>query len=125
MKRFFAVFVCVLLLLVTVGCKSNVALYSYESGSYYLEGDYEQYARPYFRLYPEDMGFALGNGESSSWEAHGSYEIRDGELIATINEMTMVFEIESKRTLVIKQIENDILGGYSVGEKFVFNKDRR
>lgn len=101
MKRFFILTFCLLFLLAFVGCNSSKSEEKLISGTYYMQGDFDEGLTPYVSLSLEDGGFAMGAGSTVSFQAQGSFSIEGNSLVATTQISTFVFEIKDSKTLIL------------------------
>lgn len=96
MKRIFAILVCSFLIFALCACENT----SLPSGNYYLDGDYETGATPYIHLDTENKLYSYSQGDVFSSSLNGTYEIKDGHLIATLGTSIYEYEIKDENTLV-------------------------
>ena len=101
MKRIAVLALCIALLGVFAGCGSGNVEIELKDGTYFLDGDYQEFLTPYLWLHPEDQTFHHGAGTIFSYAERGSYVIEGNQLIATSQNTIIVFEIQDENTLVV------------------------
>lgn len=125
MKRLTLFISCLLFLFACAGCHSNNYDEVLNSGNYYIVGDYEEHLTPYLWLNTEDNTFYLGPGSIVSYAENGSFDVKDGKVIAISQSTTFVFEIKDSKTLIL--IDNGDNEFFKLPEnaEFVFCEDIR
>ena len=101
MKRIFIFALCLIHVLLFVGCNSVETEENLTSGTYYMVGDFEEGLTPYVSLSLEDGGFAMGAGSVVSFQAQGSFSVEGNSLVAKTQISTFVFEIKDSKTLIL------------------------
>ena len=95
-------------ILLFTGCNSNLSKNSdipvLLTGSYEAVGDYEETKTPYFYINIEKKEFLFAPGSWVSYAVPGTYEVKNGEIIATSPKTTYIFKIIDAKTL--KLIDN-------------------
>lgn len=124
-KKIVVLAISILLLTIMFGCVTADEEIVLSSGGYYAVGDYETYMTPYLQLNIEEETFFMGAGAVISYAEHGSFEIKNGRLIATSQSTTFIFEIKDGHTLVLT--DNGANEYFQVPKNtvFVFRKDLR
>ena len=129
MKRVILFITCAFFLFAAAGCLANNSddTLSYDtlsSGMYYIVGNYEEYWTPYVYVNTEDNTFRLGEGSMFSYALPGSFEIVDGKIVTTSDNMTFVFEIKDSKTLILVD-RGDNPFNLPENSKFVFCEEIR
>ena len=101
MKRIIGCLICIVVALSFVGCNSIKTEEDLISGTYYMDGDFEEGLTPYVYLSVENSDFSMGAGSVVSFAANGSFTIEGNTLIADTQIATFVFKIENSKTLVL------------------------
>lgn len=130
MKRFKLLALCIAVILTMAGCGSPQPEVTLFDGDYECVGDYDEMLTPYLWLNTGDQSFSLGMGKIVSYAERGSYEIKDGKLIAAGQNQTYVFEIKDARTLVLSDAGSGGSGDSPAAQPhenavFVFSGDGR
>ena len=114
MRKSIALFLAAITVFLFVGCKAEVpALPSQESqtdgepdnpgtpellsGNYNAVGDYEEMLTPYFWINTENNEFQFGAGAVISYAEYGTYEVKNGVIIAASQTTTFRFEIKDAK----------------------------
>ena len=101
MKKIISIF-CLILAFLIVGCTSITEM---QSGFYVANSDKDN---PYLKIDSEDSSFRFGRGLNYSFAVGGTYEIKNGKLIAaTGSGDTFIFKIENEKTIVLKEVTDD------------------
>ena len=93
--------ICIVVALSFVGCNSIKTDEDLFSGTYYMDGDFEEGLRPYVYLSIENGDFSMGAGSVVSFAANGSFTIVEKTLIADTQIATFVFKIADPKTLIL------------------------
>lgn len=123
MKRIISCVICLLVLFSFVACDSDAPTASLISGSYYAVGDYKEMLTPYISLDTDNSEFRFGAGSVISYQEYGSYEIVDGNIVATSQSTTFEFEIKDKNTLVLIDNGDNEYFKIPVNTQFVYSED--
>ena len=122
MKRLLCCVVCIVLIFSFIGCNSD-SNNSVLSGNYYAVGDYEEMLTPYLWLDTNENKFSLGAGSVVSYAENGSYDIVDGNIIATSQSARVEFEIQDKSTLVLTDNADNDYFKIPTNTQFVYSID--
>ncbi len=120
MKRMVVSVLCVVLLFSLLGCGSDDMEFDSTDRPYYMVGDSEKSLTPCLWLYPDDQTFYFGAG-SFSYAEHGTYEIKDNQLIVTSQTTTFVFDIIDENTLVLVDNGDNAFFKPPKGAEFVYS----
>ena len=101
MKRIVFCFLCLVVVLSIAGCNAVETKEKLTSGTYYMDGDFEEGLTPYVYLCVENGDFSMGAGSVVSFAANGSFTIEKNTLIADTQIAKFVFKITDSNTLVL------------------------
>ena len=101
MKHIIGCLICIVVALSFVGCNSIKTEEDLISGTYYMDGDFEEGLTPYVYLSVENSDFSMGAGSVISFATNGSFTIEGNTLIADTQIATFIFKIENSKTLVL------------------------
>ena len=101
MRRIICYLICIVVALSFVGCNSIKTEEDLFSGTYYMDGDFEEGLRPYVYLSIKNGDFSMGTGSVVSFAANGSFTIEGNTLIADTQIATFIFKIANSKTLVL------------------------
>lgn len=118
MKRLLAIALCIMLFM--SGCGEDVLP---QSGNYYAQGDYAQYACPYVYINPEDGSFVTCAGALISYAEVGEFTIDGDQLMAETLSCRFVFEIEDENTLILQEFSSYTPYDMHQGMTFVLSQE--
>ena len=128
MKRIIALCLLTICVFLTIGCNSNVGHNSDTpdllSGNYNAVGDYEEMLTPYFWINTENNEFQFGPGAVISYVEHGTYEVKNGVIIAASQTTTFRFEIKDAKTLILIENGDNDYFKIPINTQFVFSDNQ-
>ena len=122
MKKLVCFAIC-LVFLFSSGCSTKENEHSLLSGSYYAVGDYEKQMTPYLYLNTESNECYLGAGAVVSFAAHGTYQVKEDNIIAETQIATFVFEIEDSKTVVLIDNGDSQWLRFPTNTEFVYSEE--
>ena len=124
MKRMVAFFLSMIVVLGLVACQNTKSdPCDLPSGTYYMEGEFDEFLTPYLQLNFEDHTFHMGEGDVISYAERGAFIVKGNRITATSQSTVFVFEITDKDTLVL--IDNGDNEKFKMPEnsEYVFRHD--
>ena len=128
MKRIIALCLLTICVFLFIGCNSNVGHNSDTpdllSGNYNAVGDYEEMLTPYFWINTENNEFQFGAGAVISYAEYGTYEVKNGVIIAASQTTTFRFEIKDAKTLILIENGDNDYFKIPINTQFVFSDNQ-